>query len=49
MSTARKGARWGLGALGIWVFYAAAYGLLYWAYLIIERSGVAALLPVALR
>lgn len=45
LSTARKGSRWGMGTVGIWLFYAAAYGAIYFAYLVIERSGVAGLLP----
>lgn len=46
---ARKGSKWGAGKLGIWVFYAVAYGALYYAYLVIERRGAAALLPASLR
>lgn len=46
---ARKGSRWGGGKLGIWMFYAAAYGALYYAYLVLERRGPAGLLPASLR
>jgi uncharacterized membrane protein len=48
-ASARKGSKWGGGKLGIWMFYAAAYGALYYAYLVIERRGPGALLPVSLR
>lgn len=46
---ARMGSRWGAGRLGIWLFYAIAYGALFYAYLIVERHGPAALLPPSLR
>lgn len=46
---ARKGSKWGAGRLGIWVFYALAYGALYYAFLVIERRGAAGLLPASLR
>ena len=39
VTKARKGSRWGGGKLGIWIFYAAAYGALYYAYLVMERRG----------
>lgn len=45
---ARKGSKSG-GTLGIWLFYAIAYGALYYAYLVIERRGAGGLLPAALR
>lgn len=45
----RKGSKWGAGTVGIWMFYLAAYGALYYAYLVIERRGAAALLPASLR
>ena len=45
----RKGSKSGAGKLGIWVFYAAAYGALYYAYLVVERRGAGALLPASLR
>lgn len=46
---ARKGSRAGAGKFGIWVFYAAAYGALYYAFLIVERHGSGGLLPASLR
>ena len=46
---ARKHSRTGGGKLGIWLFYAAAYGALYYAYLVIEQRGPAGLLPASLR
>lgn len=46
---ARKSSKWGGGKLGIWVFYALAYGALYYAYLVIERRGPGGLLPASLR
>jgi hypothetical protein len=49
LTTARQGSRQGAGALGLWIFYAAAYGAVYWAYLLVERRGPAALLPAAWR
>src|SRR4051812_42564091 len=49
LTTARKGTKWGGGTVGIWVFYAAAYGALYYAYLIVEKHGVPGLLPASLR
>jgi hypothetical protein len=45
----RKASRQNAGPTGVWLFFAAAYGLLYWAYLVLERGGPAALLPVAWR
>ncbi len=48
-ASARKHSKTGGGKLGIWLFYAAAYGALYYAYLVIERRGAAALLPASLR
>ena len=48
-ATARKHSRSGGGKLGIWLFYAAAYGALYYAYLVIERRGAGGLLPASLR
>lgn len=48
-ATARKHSRTGGGKLGIWLFYAAAYGALYYAYLVLERRGPAGLLPASLR
>jgi hypothetical protein len=46
--TARRAGKSG-GKLGIWIFYAAAYGALYYAYLVIERRGAGGLLPASLR
>src|SRR5690606_21645538 len=46
---ARKHSRWGGGKLGIWIFYAVAYGALYYAYLVMERRGPGGLLPASLR
>lgn len=37
------------GALFTWIFYAACYGLLFYAYLIVERYGAGGLLPASLR
>jgi hypothetical protein len=48
-SAARKHSKLGGGKLGIWVFYVAAYGALYYAYLVIERRGPGGLLPASLR
>jgi cytochrome bd-type quinol oxidase subunit 2 len=45
----RRASRQNAGTTGVWLFFAAAYGLLYWAYLTLERGGPAALLPVAWR
>ncbi len=46
---ARKVSRQNAGTAGVWLFFAVAYGLLYWAYLTLERGGPAALLPAAWR
>ena len=48
-TSVRKHSKTGGGKLGIWLFYAAAYGALYYAYLVIEQRGPAALLPASLR
>ncbi|HEY5921107.1 MAG TPA: hypothetical protein VIV11_05520 [Kofleriaceae bacterium] len=45
----RKGSKSGAGTFGIWAFYVGAYGLLYYAYLVIERRGPGGLLPASLR
>ena len=45
----RQSSRRGFGAFGLWTFYAVAYGAVYWAYLLAERRGPAALLPALLR
>lgn len=37
------------GAAGAWMFFIAAYGLLYWAFYLLETRGASALLPAALR
>lgn len=37
------------GAAGAWIFFAAAYALLYWAFYLLQTRGAAALLPGALR
>jgi hypothetical protein len=49
LTTARQGSRQGAGWLGLWIFYAIAYGGVYWAYLVAERRGPEALLPAAWR
>jgi uncharacterized membrane protein len=38
-----------VGELGLWIFYAAAYGLLFYVYLVIEKYGIATLLPKSMR
>ena len=48
-ASARTSTRRRAGALGPWLFYAVAYGALYFAYLIIEKNGAGGLLPRALR
>jgi len=37
------------GSAGAWVFFIAAYGVLYWAFYLLETRGVSALLPAAFR
>jgi hypothetical protein len=37
------------GVVFIWVFYAACYGLLFYAYYIVEKYGPGGLLPASLR
>jgi len=37
------------GDIGLWIFYAGAYGLLFYIYVVIEKHGVAALLPASIR
>jgi hypothetical protein len=49
LSTARRAGREGAGAVGLWVFYGAAYGALFWAYLVVERRGPGGLLPAPWR
>jgi hypothetical protein len=48
-SSVRKTSRATGGKIGIWVFYAAAYGALYYAFVIVERHGPGGLLPASLR
>jgi hypothetical protein len=48
ISRARTSSRRFGGAVGPWIFYAAAYGALYYAYLVIEVRGPGALLRGAL-
>jgi hypothetical protein len=48
-SSVRKSSRKTAGNIGIWVFYAAAYGALYYAFFIVERFGPGGLLPASLR
>ena len=45
----RKTSRSTGGSFGIWLFYAAAYGALYYAFVIVERFGPGGLLPASLR
>jgi hypothetical protein len=49
LTAARRHSRREAGSLGIAFFYMAAYGSLYWLYLIRETHGVGALLPAWLR
>jgi hypothetical protein len=37
------------GSLGLWVFYALTYGALFYAYVLVEQHGSAALLPHSMR
>ena len=37
------------GMAGVWLFFVAAYGLVYYAFYLLETRGAAALLPAALR
>ena len=48
-ASARKGSKRTGGAVGLWMFYALAYGAIFYAYLIVERHGTAGLLPASLR
>lgn len=45
----RKASRQNAGPAGVWLFLALAYGLVYWAFLVLETRGPAALLPAAWR
>lgn len=47
--TTRRGSFRHAGTMGLLLFYAVAYGLLYWAYLVLETKGAGALLPRSLR
>jgi hypothetical protein len=49
LTAARRHSRREAGSVGIASFYAAAYGGLYWLYVIRETHGVRALLPAWLR
>jgi len=48
-TSARTSSRRRIGALGPWLFYAVAYGALYFAYLVVEIHGPSGLLPRSLR
>jgi hypothetical protein len=48
-TSARKGSNRTAGRIGVWAFYALGYGALYYAFLVLERSGPAGLLPSWLR
>ena len=47
--TVRKHSKSGGGKPGIWFFYAAAYGALFYAYVVIETRGPSGLLPASFR
>ena len=49
LSSIRHSSHRGGGLAGTWLFFAVAYGLLYWAYLVEERHGAGALLPPSWR
>ncbi len=49
LKEARKGSRKTGGTIGLWAFYLLGYGALYYAFVILERSGPGGLLPAALR
>jgi hypothetical protein len=49
LQTLRTGTRRTAGTIGLWTFYALAYGALYYAFLIVERHGTAGLLPASMR
>ncbi len=49
LASARKGSRQTAGHLGLWVFYALAYGAVFYAFVIVERHGPGGLLPPSLR
>jgi len=39
----------GAGAIGVWVFYGLMYGVVFYAYYVVEKYGPAYLLPASLR
>jgi uncharacterized membrane protein len=49
LARARKGSKRTGGEVGLWVFYALAYGAIFYAYLVVERHGAGGLLPGSLR
>ena len=49
LKSARTRSNRAAGTIGLWVFYAAAYGAVYLAFLLVERKGPAGLLPTWLR
>jgi hypothetical protein len=49
LTETRKGSHRHAGPVGLVLFYVAIYGALFWAYYLIERHGVAGLLPAWLR
>ncbi len=49
LASVRHSSHRGAGAFGVWLFYAVAYGGVYWAYLVLDRRGPAGLLPPSWR
>jgi hypothetical protein len=49
ITTTRRGSLRHAGTVGLLLFYVVAYGALYYAYVLKETGGIAALLPRALR
>jgi hypothetical protein len=49
LASVRRTSRREGGAVGIWLFYIVAYGVLYCAYLVVETRGAGGLLPRWLR
>lgn len=45
LGTVRSGSKRGGGHLGLWLFYAAAYGAVFYAYLVVDRHGPGGLVP----
>ena len=45
----RAGTRKGAGTFGLWLFFACAYGAMYFAYMVVERRGSGGLLPASMR